>query len=777
MFDEREVCGFWVRSEARPCGLPRRNHLVRKSKKKRPKIIMGLDCEGVGRDPHRLVMFCAADHRPKKKGLGPRDPHPRRRFIEREEGLSTEECLQFILSLPRGARLFAFGFAGYDLTKILADLPDEVLYALNNPKLRTAPPSADNPYPKPDPVPWVGPSGERYLLNLIQTRFSVFVWRERKLEDGGVKRYRKRRTIWDIVRFWGTSFVDTLEDWSIGSPKKLESIRAMKKRRGQHDWTWDARDEIRRYCLDECHLLALLAKKNIEVHAEAGIPLKSFYGAGSSAGAMLKRMKVMDFVQLDPTRKALRPSADDLPRTEFEKHLTLCIMRAFFGGHFENAITGAMRGPIYNCDISSAYAYQLTFLPCLLHGGWSRTRDRKRVDAAKAALVCYALGDAPKDLAWGPLPFREVDGSIIYPAESGGGWVWRAEFLAAERLAPHVHFIEAYVLESDCDCRPFAEIPAFYRLRLEMGKEGAGLGIKTALAAGYGKLSQTVGSHPFQCFVWAGMTTSGTRAQLLDVIGLHKDKRNVLALATDGLLSREQIVLPAPRRTGTENCKRSRAEIEADRAAGVKCPKCGTVGCELAHKPLGGWETKVARSGVFFAGLGRYWDLDKHGAELDASLKSIRARGIGRRTLAAHVGAIRAAWAAQEPFCVIPGRGPTPDEDLVRFRGMKSNVRRHPQGTYSRTATYGEWVPTDIRVSFDPRPKRTWPTGELRTAPRVRDAVNDYVRLELRKMPRSAISAPYLPNVLSEEALQLKAARDLQSEQPDPEDKEEFEDT
>jgi hypothetical protein len=767
--DHDELCGFYIREQDRLCGLPQAQHLVRKSKKKPQRTYIGIDGEGVGRDPHRYVMLCAADHRIIRKHIP--IPKPRRLFIEAEQGLSSEECLRFVLSLPKAARLFMFGF-GYDLTKWLADLPDEALYALNNPLLRTPPATEDNPYPKPDPVPWKAPSGEIYYLNLLQTRFTVFVKREHKTEEGKTVRYRRSRIVWDILRFFNTGFAQTIEDWDVGLPKVRRKIAEMKKKRGGREWSWDEREEIRSYCMDECHLLARLAKKNIKVHKEAGIPLKSFFGAGSSAAAMLKKLDVTRTITLDPTRFVRgKPTAD---RSRFARELSYHIMQGFTGGRFENAVCGAVQGPVYNHDISSAYAYQLTFLPCLEHGGWSLTNDRDRMLAAKHALVHYRLGQAPKDLTWGPFPFREPDGTIVYAKESGGGWVWRAEYLAGERLCKHVDFVEAYVLESECECQPFAEIPRYYNLRLRLGKEGAGLAIKTSLASVYGKLAQNVGMHPFQCWVWAGMTTSGTRAQLLDAIAAHRDPRNVLGLATDGFLSLEHLELGPPRNTGTGKAQRPHAEIAADKANGRPCPRCGTVGCIYAHKPLGGWETKVSRSGVFFAGLGRTWDLDKHGADLAGSLKSIRARGIGRNTLAQHVLEIRQAWAAGHLGITIPGKGPTEEQDHVRFRGMRSSVRRTSHSTYYRVGEYGEWVPTDIKVSFDPLPKRLWPGGTLARSPRSNSGNNDFVRLHLRGARGESL--PYLPTSLSPEAIAMKAAAVLQSEQPDPEDLGDFDD-
>lgn len=775
LWEYGELCQFYLKSEDRLCGLPRANHVVRKTAKKTPKLYMGIDGEGFGSGPHRYVLLCAADHRVATAAnrRGARQQKPRRVSVENPDGLTTEECLQFILSLPRAAKLFAYGFH-YDLTKMLRQLPDRALYELNNPRLRTASPSRENPYPKPDPVMWTGPSGETYYLNLLQTKFSVYVKRKVRQRDGSFRERRRRRTIWDIVRFFGTGFKQTLDLWTIGTPAARALVGAMKLARGTGAWNETLLPKMRTYCMTECRLLARLARKNDVVHRKAGTPLKSYFGAGSGAAALLKRLDVIKTVALDPTRFVRTDPAR--PRSFTESDFAFRIMQSFFGGWFENSVVGAVRGPVYNYDISSAYAYQISLLPCLLHGRWTFTSDRKRMERAKAALVRYQLGTAPRDLLWAPFPFREKDGTTLHPRESGGGWVWREEYLAGESLAPHVQFVGAYVLESECECQPFAEIPRFYNLRLQLGKEGVGLAIKTMLAASYGKLAQNVGSHPFQCWLWAALITSGVRAQCLRVIERHHDKSNVLAVATDGILSRELVSLPAPRNTGTALAKRSATEVENDRQADKICRHCGTVACELAHKPLGGWETKIATSGVFVAGVGRYWDLDKHGAQLEESLKNIRARGIGRKTMAAYVAEIRQAWHEGRETHVIPGRGTRPDDDNIRFHGMRSSIYRRPDGSFVRYPDYGEWVPTDIKVSFDPMPKRAWPGGSLGASSHTRDKVNDYVSLALRTMPRNLESVPYLA-ALSSEALALKAARDLQNEQPDPVDFGDFYDT
>ena len=42
------------------------------------------------------------------------------------------------------------------------------------------------------------------------------------------------------------------------------------------------------------------------------------------------------------------------------------------------------------------------------------------------------------------------------------------------------------------------------------------------------------------------MITSGCRAQVLEVIGAHKDRSNIILIATDGVLTREDVPTPIP---------------------------------------------------------------------------------------------------------------------------------------------------------------------------------------------------------------------------------------
>ena len=63
----------------------------------------------------------------------------------------------------------------------------------------------------------------------------------------------------------------------------------------------------------------------------------------------------------DPTAIPVSSAITPRPRIGEWKD---AIARAFFGGRFENAKVGPVREALWNYDISSAYPYQMTFLPC-----------------------------------------------------------------------------------------------------------------------------------------------------------------------------------------------------------------------------------------------------------------------------------------------------------------------------------------------------------------------------------------------------------------------------
>lgn len=668
------------------CGLPVENHYKKAAKTyKEAHYYVGIDGEGQGREDHLYVMLAYSNESGTRKDAIEALPGQR---------LSSYECLKFILSIPPKARIFSYAF-NYDLTKILTDLPDESLYLLFRPELRQRP--KDKQKYGPRPVIW-----RKFALNLIGSKFTVSYG-----ED--------QRTIWDVFKFFQGKFTKALSDWKVGEKAVIDHMRLMKDKRSQFDTL--TRKQILDYCYDECRYMASLARKLIEAHDTAGLHLRAYHGAGSTASSLLKSMKIDKETRNGPPE------------------MTHAIACGFFGGRFENRVIGVIKAPVKSRDISSAYPYQITFLPCLQCGAWEHVTRRKQLNGATTAIVKYALKQAPKDIAWAPFPFRQKDGSICFPSESGGGWVWLDEYLAGERLYPHVKFVEAWTYRTACSHRPFERLPTVYRERLRIGKEGPGIVLKLGSNAIYGKLAQSLGVNPpFQSWIWAGMTTSGTRAQILDLIGMHRDPHNLLMIATDGAYTYEDFPAPIPRDTGTFDCIDDKGQP--------------------ANKPLGGWETKSIKGDMFAARPGIYFPL----APSEDDLEAIRARGVGRASVLQNWSKMIVAWEEKKSGVRVA--------NVSRFHGAKSSIGRvvdksNPKRfVYTRhidpetgRPRYGQWTERPVELSFNPLPKRTGP--------------NPDGTLNIRKFPRDLESCPYDRSIQSVEAQLLKRAIEEILEQPD----------
>ena len=630
-------------------GLPRENASAR---------IIGIDGEGQGRANHVYNFLAAADEDGKTWQLG----------NDRTKQIPTEDCLDFLLDLPGRSLVFAFAFL-YDLTKILTDLPDQQLGDLFHEERRLYFVDGRARY---RPVRWRG-----YRLNFINRRFTV-------------QKGAKRQTVWDVFAFFQSKFTKACIDWKVGKESEVRLMEKMKERRSEMDklpWA-----EITAYCLTECRNLAQLGRALLDAHDTAGLKLKSYFGCGSTASALMNRHNVRDF-------------KDDAPEKMREP-----VACAFFGGRFEHDIIGAVRRKVWVRDIGSAYPYALTSMPCLTHGRWKFTkRNLDQIDRAQLALVNWHNpgGSGPNN--WGPLPVRKADGTIAFPLAAVEGWAWREEFLAARRMCPAVVARGAWFYTTDCMCRPFSFLPEVYLQRLRLGGDTAGLPLKNGSNSCYGKIVQSLGhAPPFQSFTWGGNCTSHCRAQLLDAIATDPD--HVLMVATDSVASDRQLILPEPRDTGTAE------------ALVISKGKKG---------PLGSWDSKEYLKGMFFVRPGIYFPMEM--GNDDEERAKVRARGLGRKVLYDNVDLVMDAWARGSERVELP--------PVQRFIGAKTGLRLKGN-VWGRSDNYGQWVNWPTRVSFDPQPKRRsvlpggrlecWPTATRASLPyekAIRNEETEMLRL------------------------------------------------
>lgn len=631
---------------------------------------IGVDGEGVGRAPHRYVLLACSDGD----------------YVEDRRGLSTVDCLDFLLSLgSRDARVCGY-YLSYDWTMILRDVAHSDLrglYTLFRPELRSR--------------------GNGGFARVQYEGFELH-WLAGAM---WIRDESRKVTIWDLGKYYQGPFVGCLKDWKV-RPDVQEEIAEMKLRRS--GFTWREISKIRRYCMHECEALAEFATKLEAAHLAADMKPRSWFGPGSTAGVLLHRHRIHE-------RRGYCPPA-----------MLEGVAAAFFGGRSEMSRNGYVRGPIYGYDISSAYPWYISQLPCLEHGRWRKvTKEREIVGRNIVhALVRGHIRGARG--AWGPLPVRLKTNEIVFPTSGASGFWWRDEWQAARAGWQGLEFEYAYVLERECKCKPFSFVPEIFERRLLVGKEsGEGRVLKLGPNSLYGKLAQTIGKAQYASRIWAGMITSGTRAQVLRLMLRHKDLDNVLMVATDGLFSTERI---------------------------EPHPKHDLITLDAASVRLGGWERKehdsitLVRPGIYWLGgaeilpfpeskiaefhierlkngtdrlvLNSPKELTKLRApnerenrmikvrEIDGCVRlvtrdqltgsKVRARGLGRDNLEhAKVPLATALHLGVDSVQLAP---------RTAFGGAKSHVRGPDIDHLTLGANYGRWHQIPARLNLRPGPKR-----------------------------------------------------------------------
>lgn len=586
---------------------------------KGPRPVIALDGEGytLPSGAHRYTYMAASD----ESGLVAE--------VECKSGLSARQVFRFLCKLPKNALLVGFSL-GYDRTKWLESWPDECVWRLVDPDRRQG---EDGPLP----VTWDG-----YRVNLVATRMSV-----KEKETGA------RRTVWDVWKFFQSSFVKALERWKVGTDKERRLVAREKLRRG--NFKRIGRRE-KAYCRLECRLLAMLVRELLSAHEAEGLRLTSFYGPGSTAAIILKE---------HGEQRAAYPLA--------MHHAVMC---AYFGGRFECSRVGPVKAPkLYAYDIASAYPAAMTRLPCMVagHGKWTLLPGDIALRHPDAALALMHFRVEPHPdacTAWGPLPHRLPDGNIVYPVVSAGGWAWSEEAIEARKLHPGVRFECGWAWMKTCDCAPpfAARIRELYQRRLEWGPKARGLVIKLALNSLYGKSAQRVGKSRYRCMVRAGLITSMTRAALLRALALARDPWNVLELATDSVLSRE----PLP----------------------------------LESSGLGGWERKPWEGGVFLMRPGLRFALAL-GKEHTA------ARGVNPRILHKNRKRVIRQW-DREPMAPVTLATPS---FFHGARLSMRRTGKEGAYLFTRDGQYGRWSDEEKTLRYTPGPKRCEVMPDYRLRP------------------------------------------------------------
>lgn len=554
------------------------------NRRKPPKPFVGVDGEGgniAGR--HEYLLLRVGTH------LLYKDSRP----------LRTREILSWLTALPREGIYIGYGF-DYDVTMILRDWTPEALRELFD---RDGRKTKNGRY---SPVLHAG----FYVEYLPRKHFKVAAWTP-------VYADLEWFTIHDVIGFYQSSFVQALDAWNIGSESERETIREMKLKRA--DFTEATDDEIE-YNRRECVMLAELVEALRAAVNDAGYSIRNYEGAGCLAQAMLTKHNA-------PKRQDLEPAIIKAAR------------HAYYGGRFEISRIGNVE-PVHEYDLASAYPWAMTGLPCLQHGEW--VNEYQPGNPVQLLKVRWATDP---ERAWGPYPFRDPSGAILYPS-SGTGWYWYPEVYVEDRANETNDVLDAWTFVRHCEHMPFNWIPSVYAERQRMGKAARGKVLKLGLNSLYGKQAQSVGSPRFASPIYAGLITSKVRALMAEVCLRYGDQ--VVMIATDGIYL-------------TTEMQSNREMVQAGERA-----------------PLGCWEHQrfddlfLVKPGIYFTSNG----------------VKVKTRGVPRWQLDEQRDALIAAWDSDglDGFVTI---------NRTQFIGARMAL--HQQ----RPERIGQWVPTSVQLRYD----------------------------------------------------------------------------
>lgn len=433
--------------------------------------------------------------------------------LENPAGLDFRQCANFLSDLPRN-RIWTGYFFDYDVTKICESLPEERARRLFDPTLRVRE-GSDFSFP---------------TIDYDGFDFGYIPHKEFKIRRQGQRDYT---VISDTGPFFQARFVGvddehpgTLEKWGIGTPEEIAMLRKGKAMRG--DFT-EMTQEIDDYNALECLKHNELMEAFRQTCRDVGYVPGKWQGPGNLASAMLKAHGV--------------PKREDIPIMGNWRFRELA-NAAYYGGRAETTVVGPVPGPIYQWDINGAYVSALRFLPCLIHGSWKFVRTRPSSTALWVGKVEF--GHDRSRLLYN-LPVRKDDGNIFFP-RYGSGHYWSWELDAAELAGTRFTFLEGWVYEPHCSCRPFDWIDAYYAERLRLGKSGKGIVLKLGGNSIYGKIAQSIGYAPWANPVWAGLITAYCRAKIIRAY--LDDPDDVLMIMTDGLFMRHRPNLPESTKLG-----------------------------------------------------------------------------------------------------------------------------------------------------------------------------------------------------------------------------------
>lgn len=616
------------------------------------KAFVGVDGEGRNTDDGRHTYFML---RAGNETIGPRPG---------EERIRTSDAFDFLCDLSP-ENIYVAYFFDYDVTKILEDVPFGKLWKLIHRERR------------------VRKKGGYFPVDFGGYQFDWFPRKEfkvrRKYND---HEYSPWIVINDVGTFFQTSFVKTLETWSIGTPSQREMIAEGKELRSEFERITD--EYIDEYNRLECDLLAELMEDFRDVCEDAGYVPRKWQGPGILAEAALDRHKVPQTADIP----LLQDTAEDSVAS-FGRY-------AYYGPKFETSCVGPTEAPCVQFDINSAFPAAMQSLPCLIHGTWRRVIGTRKLapDELSICFGTFSWEPGSKRAMFMGFPIRREDGSIHFPF-NGKGWYWSFEARAAVHQDFRVY--DSWIYEKNCSCQPFAFVQDIYAERKRIGKSGRGIVLKLLINSLYGKLVQTIGNPRYSNPIWASYITAWTRTKLAEAIHSLPCCRNgsnsvpcgfdVFMIASDAIYTR----------------------------------RYDSFEIEVSDK-LGDWDRSDYVNGLFLIQPGVYFDPKGQGDDV-----TYKTRGIPRRVVEEHKSDfIRGFERILETHRIETGDVHLP---FSTFYGIRQCIARRSTRNLGKFVAYfdEESGKEGRRTSFDWVNKRrpqpipdalgTSPTRGLRTMP------------------------------------------------------------
>ena len=419
---------------------------------------------------------------------GVEDQGYRDQILESREGLKTYQICEWFLKSarefasqdPNGKQPVFVGYGWtYDDAQTLADLSKKKLTAISKGKPANR---LDDPTCRRNPNRWE-PCGDFAIAVLKGKWIKIGKLRNPAgpFKKGSIDLVEKI-IIYDVISFFNNmSFVAALATMpGTVSDEELQTIIAGKAARGkldQKDLTPAIFDELRRYTGLELKGLTRLMEKVRGGLERLGIELKRLHGPGAAAQGLLRSRLNRDDARailgnivmgdddaanggdeddplalaqgldraLDAAMRDFEPGAAE--QGKLWREALKWANHAFFGGRIELLKQGVSTEVLYSYDISSAYPGIIARLPSMKGGRWRIVKNPTLEEIVQSNMLSMfrIVTNFASGRRFYPGPFRNSDGSVMYPAQTRGVYMrdhalslfeWSAKCPSARTMRP-----------------------------------------------------------------------------------------------------------------------------------------------------------------------------------------------------------------------------------------------------------------------------------------------------------------------------------------------------